>query len=72
MKMKNDTEDYNSLEDEENLQKNLIEEEEADDEFSETSSSTDYEYLEQQRIQRKHSFAWKFEDRTTMNASRTL
>ena len=40
------TEDYNSLEDEEYKQKNLIEEEETDDDFSETSSSMDYDHLE--------------------------
>ena len=41
-----DSEDYSSPVDEENLQKNLIDEEEADDEFSESSSSTDYDHLE--------------------------
>ena len=42
----NDSEDYNSPEAEEKLQKILIEEEEADDKFSESSSSTDYDHLE--------------------------
>ena len=42
----NDTEDYNLLENEKFEQKNLKEEEDADDEFSETSSSTDYGCLE--------------------------
>ena len=46
----NDSEDYNTPEDEENLQKNSVEEEEADDEFSESSSSTDYDCPEQDRI----------------------
>ena len=46
----NDTEDYNSLEDEEYEQKNSREEEDADEEFSETSPSTDYDPLEQERI----------------------
>ena len=58
----NDTEDYNSFEDEENKQRNSIEEEQADDEFSETSSSTDYDCLVQERIRRQHSFAWQYED----------
>ena len=34
-------------------QKNLAEEEEANDEFSESSSPTDYDHLEQERIQRQ-------------------
>ena len=40
----NESEDYNSSKDRETVQKNLIEEEEADDEFSESSSSTDYDH----------------------------
>ena len=54
----NDTEDYNSLEDEEYKQKNSKEEEEADHEFSETSFSTDYDCLEQERIQSQQSLAY--------------
>ena len=42
----NDSEDYNSPEDGEILQMNLIEEEGTDDEFSEFYSSTDYDCLE--------------------------
>ena len=42
----NETKDDNLLEDEEFVQKNSKDEEDADDEFSETSSSTDYDHLE--------------------------
>ena len=47
---KNDTEDNCSLEEEEYKQRNLEEDKEADDEFSETSSSTDSDHLELDRI----------------------
>ena len=42
-------EDDNLFEDEECRNKNLKEDEEADDEYSETSCSTDYVCLEQER-----------------------
>ena len=48
-----------------NPQKNVAEKEEADDEFSESSSSTDYGCLECERIQRQPSFAWQHEDKYT-------
>ena len=46
-----DHENCYSPNNEENSQKNLAEEEEANDEFSVSSSSTDYDCLEQERIQ---------------------
>ena len=45
-----DHENCSSPDNEKNSQKNLAEEEEADDEFSESTSSTDYDLLEQERI----------------------
>ena len=68
----NDSKVYNSPEEEENLQKNLTEEEKADDEISESSSSTHYDCLEQERIRRQHSFAWQYEDRTPMHQTKEL
>ena len=56
-----DSENFNSPNNEENPEKNL-EGEEANDEFSASSSSTDYGHLEQETIQRQHSFAWQHED----------
>ena len=43
---KSDSENLNSPNNEENPEKNLAGEEEADDEFSESSSLTDYDCLE--------------------------
>ena len=57
-------EDDNIFEDEVYRNKNSKEDEEADDEYSETSSSIDHVCLEQERIQRQHSFAWQHKDRT--------
>ena len=62
---KSDHENCSSPDNEENSQKNSAEEQEADAEFSESSSSTDYDHLEQERIQRQHSFAWQYEDKNT-------
>ena len=56
---------------EENSQKNLAEEK-AHDEFSESSSSTDYDCLDSERIQRQHSFAWKYEDKNKMHQTKEL
>ena len=50
----------------------MTEEEEADDEFSESSSSTDYDHLEQERIQRQQSFAWQHEDQNTIHQPKEL
>ena len=61
-----DSEDQYSTNNEENSQKNSAEGEEADDEFSESSYSTDYDLLEQERIRRQYSFTWQYKDRTTM------
>ena len=56
-----DSEDQNSSNNEENPPKNLMkEEEEANNAFSESSSSTDYDCLEQERIRRQHSLAWQY------------
>ena len=65
-----DHENCSSPDNEENSQKNSAEEEEADDEFSESSSSTDYDHLECERIQRQHYFAWQYEDKNTMHQTR--
>ena len=48
-------ENCSSPDSEENSHKNLAEEAEPNDEFSESSSSTDYDHLECERIQRQHS-----------------
>ena len=61
-----DSEDRYSTNNEENSQKNSAEGEEADDEFSESSYSTDYDLLEQERIRRQYSFTWQYKDGTTM------
>ena len=60
------------IEDEEYRNKNSKDDEEADDEYSETSSSTDYVHLECKRIRRQHSFAWQHEDRTIEQQTKDL
>ena len=65
-------EDNDLFEDEEYKYENLKKDEEADDECSETSSSTDYVHLEQERIQRQHSIAWQHKDRAMVHPPKEL
>ena len=62
----------NLFEDEEYKNKNSKEYEEADDEYLERSSSTDYFHLKQETTQRQHSFACQHEDRTIEQQTKEL
>ena len=47
-------------------------EEKADDEFSESSYSIDYDFLDSERIQIQHSSAWKYEYKNKMHQTKEL
>ena len=59
-----DSENYNSPINEENPQNISTEEEEANDEFTESSSSTGYDHLEQERTLRKILLPGKMKTKT--------